>query len=153
MYGSGTELTPKIDLSTNPTNNRYSSMSSSPNKTSQRDSSSNNASVAPDLETANSGGKNQAQPISDADGGSGFKKGSGIQIGSEVVWSPGKHGTYMSFLLLLAGMIASIVAMSYAGSITGNNFINDCPDGFEAACQRTGVVLRFSFALVIIVSF
>lgn len=163
----GTELTPKIDLSTNTSNNnRYSSTSSSMNSASTNTNSSaqqsnNNSNPSnyssvpadPENQNGNSGVKNQGQPVSDTNTGPGFKQGPGIQIGSEVIWSPGKHGTYMSFLLLLSGMIASIVAMSYAPSITKENFTNDCPSGYESSCQRTGVVLRFSFALVIIVSF
>jgi len=166
----GTELTPKIDLSTN-TNTRYSSPkmnstttnnnnnNTTPSQQQDNSSSSSNnnySSIPLDPETGNNtntgGGKNQAQPLESTSGGPGFKQGPGIQIGSAIIWSPGKHGTYMSFLLLLAGMIASIVAMSYAPSITSDKFTSDCPTGYESACQRTGVVLRFSFALVIIVS-
>jgi hypothetical protein len=67
-------------------------------------------------------------------------------------FAPGKFGTYCSFLLLVIGIIASIIAYSYSSRIKLSSFTSGCPEGFEDSCRATGGVLRFSFALVITVS-
>ena len=65
--------------------------------------------------------------------------------------SVGKVGTYASFLLIVTGMIASIIAQRYAENLSNDPvWLEDCPSGFEVSCRGHQAVLRFSFALVII---
>ena len=65
---------------------------------------------------------------------------------------PGKKGTYFSLALLLLGMVASIIAYSYSNQVATTNFTTNCPDGYDNSCRQIGAVLRFSFALFIVVS-
>ena len=67
---------------------------------------------------------------------------------AELNKEPGKLGTYASFFLLLVGIIASIIALSYSFNV--NQDLSSCPAGFETSCGRVGVVMRISFALVAI---
>ena len=67
---------------------------------------------------------------------------------AELNKEPGKLGTYASFFLLLVGIIASIIALSYSFNV--NQDLSSCPAGFETSCERVGVVMRISFALVAI---
>jgi hypothetical protein len=64
--------------------------------------------------------------------------------------APGKLGTYLSFLLLVCAMVISIILMRRTDSIHISEFSEHCPVGYEDQCKQAGVVLRFSFALVII---
>ena len=64
--------------------------------------------------------------------------------------NPGKSGTYKGFFLLMSGILVSIICLSYPDSF---NVSADCPVGYEHSCQVANIVLRFSFALVCLVSF
>jgi hypothetical protein len=68
-------------------------------------------------------------------------------------FTPGKFGTYCSFVLLIIGMIASIIALTYSSDLNQSTLTDNCPTGYEDSCREIGAVLRFSFALVAIVSF
>ena len=65
----------------------------------------------------------------------------------------GKKGTYLSYILMIIGMIASIIANIYTHD---NDFFNKwligCPSGLDQKCLSSQVILRFSFALVVIFS-
>lgn len=74
----------------------------------------------------------------------------------------GKFGTYMSFGVLICGIIASIIGQKYAPTtintptpysatnLNKSQWLLDCPSGYENVCIGNGAVYRFSFALVII---
>lgn len=64
--------------------------------------------------------------------------------------NPGKSGTYKGFFLLMAGILVSIICLSYPDSF---GISADCPVGYEYSCQVANIVLRFSFAMVCLVSF
>ncbi len=67
------------------------------------------------------------------------------------VFLPGTFGTYMSYGLLIAGMVTSIVCRRYSTfPVIGSINVGDCPSGYEDACLANSVVLRISFALSLI---
>lgn len=74
----------------------------------------------------------------------------GIGVEEPNEGTPGKIGTYLSYLLLIVGMVASIVTQRYADEIYITDWTSDCPAGFDSACKGNGGVLRFSFALSIL---
>ncbi len=70
---------------------------------------------------------------------------------SEWFNTPGKVGTYMSYFLMLVGMIGSIIAQKCADKdIHESYWLDDCPAGYDKECKGNGAVYRFSFALFII---
>lgn len=74
----------------------------------------------------------------------------------------GKFGTYCSFFILICGIVASILGQRYAPetintptpysatNLSKEQWIIDCPAGYEDVCIGNGAVYRFSFALVIV---
>ena len=67
---------------------------------------------------------------------------------------PGKKGTYLGFLLVIVGMVASVISLKYAPeNVNSKNWIDGCPAGFETSCKANSAVLRFSFALSLIFAF
>lgn len=66
-------------------------------------------------------------------------------------WGIGKHGTYMSFLVLVIGIVISIIMQRYSPSqINLSSWENGCPEGYEDSCKANSAVLRISFALSIL---
>jgi hypothetical protein len=66
---------------------------------------------------------------------------------------PGRNGTIMSFLSILAGVIISIIMYVYApSSISLDSWEDGCPsDGdFERSCKANSAVLRISCALTVL---
>ena len=66
--------------------------------------------------------------------------------------NPGKAGTFKGFFLLMVGILASIITLSYPNTLHIPNFTSNCPDGYVDSCQVVNIVLRYSFALVILVN-
>lgn len=66
----------------------------------------------------------------------------------------GKTGTYCSFVMLVLGILCSITAQGIVSNDEDlpDNFITDCPTGYEASCRSNQAVLRFSMALVVVFS-
>lgn len=64
--------------------------------------------------------------------------------------NPGKSGTYKGFFLLMVGILVSIICLSNPNSLGISTA--DCPVGYESSCQIANIVLRFSFAMVCLVS-
>lgn len=70
-----------------------------------------------------------------------------------LVWfnTPGKVGTYMSYFLIIVGMIGAIIGQKYApANVHQKDWLENCPTGFDSECKGNGSVYRFSFALFII---
>ena len=64
---------------------------------------------------------------------------------------PGKKGTFLGFGLVIVGMVASVLCMKYAPeNVNSENWITDCPSGYESSCKSNSAVLRFSMALSIV---
>lgn len=66
---------------------------------------------------------------------------------------PGRNGTIMSFVAVLAGVIVSIITYVYApNSISLDSWEDGCPsDGdFERSCKANSAVLRVSCALTVL---
>jgi hypothetical protein len=83
--------------------------------------------------------------------GAGLGVGSGNDASSGTV--PGKFGSYVSYIVMIVGMIAAIICRRYSsfpllGSI--KSWTSDCPSGYESSCKANQAVLRFSFAMVIL---
>lgn len=64
--------------------------------------------------------------------------------------SPGRFGTYMSFLLVFVGIILSIIVFSQAKNISLDSFEDGCPDSYMEACKAVAGVMRVSMALTIV---
>lgn len=63
----------------------------------------------------------------------------------------GKQGTYMSFFVLIVGIVISIIMQRWAPSeIDLSSWENGCPEGYENSCKANSAVLRISFALSIL---
>jgi serine incorporator 1/3 len=64
----------------------------------------------------------------------------------------GSKGIYLSFFLLISGMVASIIAQRYAinNFNTSSDWLSGCPNGYDESCVGNSAVYRFSFALVIV---
>ena len=70
---------------------------------------------------------------------------------NEIISVKGKKGTYLSYILMILGMIASIIANIYTHDNSFfNNWLLGCPEGLDQKCLSSQVILRFSFALVCI---
>jgi hypothetical protein len=65
----------------------------------------------------------------------------------QLTFNPGSFGTYASYVLIICGMVASIIALKYAPNIRGSQWTDGCKEGFADSCKAIGAVLRFSFAL------
>ena len=99
--------------------------------------------LGPDTETGNTRTALNPSPTDD-DGAVGNSAGGAFGM------APGKFGTYASYFLLIAGMVASIITQRYASDISITDFTSNCPSGFDDSCRANGAVLRFSFALTVI---
>lgn len=65
----------------------------------------------------------------------------------------GTKGTFLSFLLLVLGVIASIIAQNYEENnipVNSSIWLIDCPSGYDSSCVGNGAVYRFSFALTLV---
>lgn len=63
----------------------------------------------------------------------------------------GKQGTYMSFFVLVIGIVVSIIMQRWAPSeIDLSAWENGCPEGYDNSCKANSAVLRISFALTIL---
>jgi hypothetical protein len=65
--------------------------------------------------------------------------------------TPAKKGTYMSFLLMLIGILVSIITYKYSKDFTSSAFTNYCNDPvYESSCKANSAVLRVSLALTVL---
>jgi hypothetical protein len=63
----------------------------------------------------------------------------------------GKQGTYMSFIVLVVGIVLSIIMQRYApDEIDLSSWTDGCPGGYEDSCKANSAVLRISLALSIL---
>lgn len=70
------------------------------------------------------------------------------------VQQPGKFGTYMSFVLVLVGIIVSIIVYKYAPNHINNSaFEKHCTGEYEDTCKSNSAVLRISCAMTITFAF
>ena len=70
---------------------------------------------------------------------------------SDIFSVRGKKGTYLQYILMIVGMIASIIANIYTrDSDFFNVWLEGCPEDLEQKCLSSQVLFRFSFALVCI---
>lgn len=71
--------------------------------------------------------------------------------GDVTFFGVGKQGTYMSFFVLVVGIVISIIMQRYAPSeIDLSAWQEGCPTGYEDSCKSNSAVLRISFALTIL---
>lgn len=69
---------------------------------------------------------------------------------SSSFFAVGKYGTYMSLLMLIVGVVASMITQRYAPSYINLDSWNDgCSSDYEEDCKASSAVLRISFALTI----
>jgi hypothetical protein len=73
-----------------------------------------------------------------------------IEMSDFLQFKPGKFGTYMSFFVMISGIIISIVTGHYAaGYIDISSWDEGCPGTYLDECKQNSAVFRVSFALTL----